>query len=123
MINHIKEIRTPRAETAAGWRKYDKNSISGGELGTCFDIVVLREENIFPMYFSWRPQKSIALVESTDGIHWQEPHILLAPNPGSGWEDNINRPSVIRRMVTLSRLALHSMKEKTWGSHRIGSDS
>jgi len=86
-----------RAETAAGWRKYDKNPVLGGELGTCFDIVVLKEEDIFRMYFSWRPQKSIALVESADGIHWQEPHILLAPNPDSGWEDNINRPSVIKR--------------------------
>ena len=84
-------------QTAAGWRKYEKNPVLGGKLGTCFDVSVLKEENTYRMYFSWRPKESIALVESPDGIHWNEPEIVLAPNPESGWEDRINRPVVVRR--------------------------
>ena len=84
-------------DTKAGWIKYEKNPVLGGDLGTCFDVAVLKEGDVFRMWFSWRPRKSIALVESTDGIHWGEPYIVLAPNPYSGWEDNINRPGVVKR--------------------------
>ena len=49
------------------------------------------------MWFSWRQQKSIARVESTDGIHWSEPVIVLGPNPLTGWEDEVNRPIVVKR--------------------------
>ena len=50
------------------------------------------------MWLSWRPRKSIALVESDDGIHWSgPPRIVLGPNPSSGWEDEVNRPVVLER--------------------------
>jgi beta-1,2-mannobiose phosphorylase / 1,2-beta-oligomannan phosphorylase len=49
------------------------------------------------MWFSWRPQKSIALVESRDGFHWSQPSIALSPNTKTDWENNINRPSVMRK--------------------------
>ncbi|MCY3019166.1 MAG: family 43 glycosylhydrolase [Planctomycetota bacterium] len=49
------------------------------------------------MWFSWRPKKSIALVESTDGVHWSEPVIVLGPNKETDWEEDINRPSVVKR--------------------------
>ena len=49
------------------------NPVLGGNLGTCFDVAVLKEGDKYRMWFSWRPKKSIALVESTDGIHWSEP--------------------------------------------------
>lgn len=84
-------------QTSAGWRKYEKNPVLGVKLGTCFDVSVLKEENTYRMYFSWRPKESIALVESTDGTHWNEPEIVLGPNPKSGWEDRVNRPVVVRR--------------------------
>jgi len=87
----------PGAETRAGWRKCEKNPVLGGELGTCFDVAAMKEGDVFHMYFSWRPRKSIALVESNDGIHWGKPHIVLSPDPDSGWEDNINRPGVVKR--------------------------
>ncbi len=83
--------------TGADWRKYDGNPVLGGQLGTCFDVSVLSEEGAYRMYFSWRPRKSIALVESSDGVHWGEPRIALAPNPDSGWEDDVNRPAVLKR--------------------------
>ena len=65
----------------------------GGKYGTCFDISVLKEGEIYRMWLSWRPKQSVALVESKDGIHWSEPpQIVLGPRPETGWEDDINRP-------------------------------
>jgi predicted GH43/DUF377 family glycosyl hydrolase len=86
----------PPGETAAGWLKYEDNPVLGGSLGTCFDVSVLRDGALFRMWFSWRPRKSIALVESRDGIHWSEPVVVLGPAE-SGWENEVNRPAVLRR--------------------------
>jgi len=98
LAERIKDAPTPaRAETAAGWQKYRGNPVLGGEYGTCFDICVIKDDGKFRMWLSWRPKKSVALSESGDGIHWSAPRIVLAPNPASGWEDDINRPAVVRR--------------------------
>ena len=83
--------------SASSWTKSPANPVLGGKLGTCFDVAVLRESNVFRMWFSWRPKKSIALVESTDGIHWGEPSIVLGPEGKTGWEDEVNRPIVLKR--------------------------
>jgi predicted GH43/DUF377 family glycosyl hydrolase len=85
------------AETHAGWLKSSANPVLGGKLGTCFDVALLREDGQYRMWFSWRPKASLALVESADGIHWTEPVIVLGPNKGTKWEDDINRPVVVRR--------------------------
>jgi predicted GH43/DUF377 family glycosyl hydrolase len=77
--------------------KYADNPVLGGQYGTCFDISVLRESEIFKMWVSWRPKQSIAITESKDGIHWSAPAIVLGPRPESGWEDDMNRPVVVRR--------------------------
>ena len=90
-------IGAPVAETSDGWRKYDGNPVLGGSLGTCFDVSVLREAGQYRMWISWRPKRSIALVESQDGIHWSAPVIAVGPNPESKWEDDINRPVVVKR--------------------------
>jgi predicted GH43/DUF377 family glycosyl hydrolase len=96
------------ADTAGGWVKYEKNPILGGQYGTCFDISVLHDYNdgkgsiwsgpsIYRMWVSWRPQKSIALVESADGFQFAgPPKVVLGPEL-SGWEDAVNRPVVLRR--------------------------
>jgi len=85
-------------ETTAGWNKSEANPIMGGKYGTCFDISVLREGDRYRMWLSWRPKQSVALVESKDGIHWSEPpKSVLGPRPETGWEDDINRPVVIKR--------------------------
>ncbi|HEX4644018.1 MAG TPA: family 43 glycosylhydrolase [Verrucomicrobiae bacterium] len=85
------------AETHAGWVKSSANPVLGGKLGTCFDVALLREDGRYRMWFSWRPKASLALVESADGIHWSEPVIVLNPNKETKWEDNINRPVVVKR--------------------------
>ena len=87
----------PDAQTAAGWVKYDKNPVIGGTLGTCFDVTVLREGDKYRMWFSWRPKRSLALTESEDGLAWSKPAIVLGPNAKSGWEDDINRPVVLKK--------------------------
>ena len=80
---------------AVTWTKYAANPVLGGNLGTCFDVAVLQEDDTYRMWFSWRPKQSIALVESRDGIRWSEPSIVLGPNPATGWEQDINRPTVV----------------------------
>jgi beta-1,2-mannobiose phosphorylase / 1,2-beta-oligomannan phosphorylase len=84
-----------QSTATAGWVKYAENPVLGGKLGTCFDVTLLKERDKFRMWFSWRPKKSVGLVESTDGIHWSEPVIVLGPNKQSGWEADINRPVVL----------------------------
>ncbi|HUT61517.1 MAG TPA: DUF4986 domain-containing protein [Phycisphaerae bacterium] len=91
-----KELKAKEVETAAGWVKYDGNPVLGGKYGTCFDIAVLKDGDVYRMWFSWRPKKSVALVESKDGIHWSEPEIVLGPNPNADWETDINRPTVVK---------------------------
>ena len=84
------------AETTAGWVKSPRNPVLGGDLGTCFDVSVLKEADTYRMWFSWRPRNSIALVESRDGIDWSRPVIVLGPNDRTDWEADINRPVVIK---------------------------
>jgi beta-1,2-mannobiose phosphorylase / 1,2-beta-oligomannan phosphorylase len=87
---------TTGAGTSAGWRKYESNPVIGGKLGTVFDVTVLKEGNKYRMWASWRPKKSIALFESSNGTHWGEPTIVLGPT-NSGWEDDVNRPGIVKR--------------------------
>lgn len=92
------EAREPDGDTTAGWHKYGSNPVMGGNYGTCFDVSVLREPGKYRMWLSWRPKQSVALVESADGTHWSTPpRVVLGPRKGTGWEDDINRPVVLRR--------------------------
>lgn len=84
-------------ETAGGWVKYASNPVLGGQYGTCFDISVLKEEDRYRMWVSWRPKASVALVESKDGFSWSEPVVVLGPNQETAWEKDINRPVVLKR--------------------------
>jgi len=77
------------------WEKRADGPVLGGSLGTCFDVSVLPDEGKYKMYFSWRPKASVAVVESADGVHWAQPQILIGP-ASTGWEDDVNRPSVIK---------------------------
>jgi predicted GH43/DUF377 family glycosyl hydrolase len=108
--------------TAAGWVKYDKNPVLGSKLGTCFDVSVLREGGRYRMWFSWRPRRSVALVESADGIHWGEPVVVLGPNPASGWEDDINRPVVLRHGDVHHMWYTGQAKGKSWIGYATSRD-
>ncbi len=93
------EKDAPQAPTTAagGWAKYAGNPVLGGQYGTCFDISVLRDNQAYRMWVSWRPKKSVALVESKDGLAWGgPPRPVLGPRPETSWEDDINRPVVLK---------------------------
>jgi predicted GH43/DUF377 family glycosyl hydrolase len=112
-----KEARTSPAETAGGWVKYENNPVLGGTHGTCFDVSVLREGDAYRMWVSWRPRKSVALAESKDGLHWSgPPRVVLGPNQETGWEDDVNRPVVIKRGDTYHMWYTGQAR----GSSRIG---
>jgi len=85
-------------ETNSGWIKYEGNPVLGGDLGTIFDISVLKNNTgLFQMYCSWRPKKSIALSESKDGLKWSLPVVCLSYSDSSSWEKDLNRPVVIQK--------------------------
>ncbi|HTL17198.1 MAG TPA: family 43 glycosylhydrolase [Patescibacteria group bacterium] len=88
-------------EPSSGWIKYSGNPVIGGQYGTCFDIAVVREAGRYRMWLSWRPKKSIALIESADGIHWDgPPQVVLGPREQTSWEDEVNRPVIVKRQGT-----------------------
>jgi beta-1,2-mannobiose phosphorylase / 1,2-beta-oligomannan phosphorylase len=74
------------------------------------------------MWFSWRPRKSLALVESRDGVDWNEPVIVLEPNPATGWEDLINRPVVLRRSDGYHLWYTGMTREKSWIGYATSPD-
>ena len=83
--------------TKDGWEKEETNPVLGGKFGTCFDLSVMKDENMYKMWFSWRPKECIAYSESPDGVHWKEPIEVLKPREDSWWDkDELNRPSVIK---------------------------
>jgi len=111
-----------QSNTIGGWTKWAANPVMGGNLGTCFDVALLKDGDRFRMWFSWRPKKSIALVESRDGIHWNEPMIVLGPNKESGWEDEINRPIVVKRIDTYHMWFTGQAKNHSWIGYATSDD-
>ncbi len=109
-------------ETAAGWVKHPGNPVLGGKLCTCFDIAVLREGDLYRMYFSWRPKKSVALAESRDGASWSEPEIVLGPEKSTGWEDDMNRPVVVKRDDGYHLWYTGQAKGKSWIGYATSAD-
>ena len=91
------KIDTLQLGCYAGWRRYEGNPVIGPKIGECFDVSVLEDEGVFKMYFSWRSQASIALSESRDGLAWSDPVVVLSPDRESGWENDVNRISVIKK--------------------------
>ena len=109
-------------QTSAGWVKYENNPVLGGDLGTCFDVALLKENESYRMWFSWRPRKSVALVESADGINWSRPRIVLGPKPDSGWEDDINRPTVVRQNGTYHMWYTGQARGRSWIGYATSPD-
>src|SRR4051812_38705445 len=72
-----------RVGCQGGWRKFAGNPVLGEPGDFRFDNHVLRIGDRYRMYFSWRTHYSIAMTESTDGLHWSEPILVLQPRPES----------------------------------------
>jgi len=116
----------PKEEASGGWRKHPDNPVLGGDLGTCFDIAVLKEEDAasarFRMWFSWRPKDSIALTESEDGVHWNTPLIVLPPNPDTKWEKGVNRPTVLKRDGLYHMWYTGQANDRSWIGYATSND-
>jgi len=111
------------AETFGGWKKYSGNPVMGGQYGTCFDISVLKEGDTYRMWLSWRPKKSIARVESKDGLHWSEPpQAVFGPRPETGWENDINRPCVLKREDGYHLWYTGQAKGRSWIGYATSAD-
>ena len=109
-------------EWAAGWRKFANNPVLGANLGTCFDMSLLREGLTDRMWFSWRPKKAVALVEGADGVHWGPPVIVLGPNPRTDWEEDINRPVVVKRPDGYHMWYTGQARGHSWIGHATSPD-
>ena len=79
-----------------GWQKYSMNPVLGEGIGTCFDPFVLPYRDGYRMFFSWRPQRSLAVADSSDGWHWGQPQIILPPDPAVPGEEETNRACILR---------------------------
>jgi predicted GH43/DUF377 family glycosyl hydrolase len=112
----------PAVPTAAGWVKHPKNPLLGGDLGTCFDVSVLKDRDHFRMWFSWRPRRSIALVESKDGVTWGKPFVVLGPKPATTWENEVNRPVVIKNGDRYQMWYTGQAKGKSWIGYATSPD-
>ena len=88
--------KTIQTEEATGkWVKYENNPVlGGGDLGTVFDICVLKDSDSYKMYSSWRPQNSMAVATSNYGNNWRAPQIVLPPVDGCRGEADLTRPVV-----------------------------
>jgi hypothetical protein len=109
-------------EPAAGWIKHEKNPVLGGNMGTCFDVSLLHEGGGYRMWFSWRPKRSIALVQSKDGLTWGKHTVVLGPNMASGWEDEVNRPVVIKHGSLYRMWYTGQAKGKSWIGYATSTD-
>ena len=110
-------------EATGGWKKFEGNPVMGGTYGTCFDVSVLRDGDAYRMWLSWRPQKSLALVESRDGSHWSEPPtVVLGPRPETGWENDINRPCVLRRADVYHMWYTGQARSRSWIGYATSAD-
>lgn len=81
----------------SSWKKHEGNPVIGSEAtGSVFDpSVIVDEDGLYRMYISWRNKKSIALATSEDGINWSDMQIVLKNDYETGWEDDVNRATVL----------------------------
>jgi sucrose-6-phosphate hydrolase SacC (GH32 family) len=79
------------------WIKYSRKPILGdSSTGSLFDPnVIIDNDGTYRMYVSWRTKGVIAISTSNDGINWGELEIALGNDLSTGWEDIVNRATVI----------------------------
>ena len=110
-------------KTTGKWMKYENNPVlGGGDLGTVFDICVLKDNESYKMYCSWRPQKSIALSTSKDGKNCSSPQIVLPPIEGSDWESDMNRPVVVYKDGIYHMWYTGQNNSKSWIGYATSKD-
>lgn len=77
--------------------KYSLNPVLGNnKTGTLFDPYVIKNDNLYKMFVSWRPKGAIALSTSRDGIIWSNLTIILNKGEKESWESIVNRGCLIK---------------------------
>jgi len=109
-------------ETNAGWVKYPQSPVLGGRFGTIFDISVLKEDSGYIMLSSWRPQKSIALHTSKDGFAWSDPESVLLPDTSLFWQQELNRPGLIKKDGVYHLWFTGQANDKSWIGYATSTD-
>lgn len=105
------------------WVKYEKNPVlGGGELGTVFDICVLKDDSGYKMYCSWRPKQSLALSTSADGKNWSAPQIILGPTDANSWENDLNRLVVVLKDRVYHMWYTGQADGKSWIGYATSTD-
>jgi predicted GH43/DUF377 family glycosyl hydrolase len=64
----------------------------------------------------------VALFESADGVKWGDPLIVLPPNEATGWEDDINRPTVVKRADGYHMWYTGQARGHSWIGYATSSD-
>lgn len=82
------------------WKKYEKNPILGGDLGTVYDPCILpNETGGFQMFFSWYDEGlGIASTTSKEGLFWEKPTVCFEFDfikECQSWDRYGNRPAVV----------------------------
>lgn len=74
-----------------GWKKHGNAPVWGNaEVGTMFDPYVFGAEGKFSMVVSARKTQNLMLLESSDGITWLNPKVILNGRPRM-WDENVSR--------------------------------
>ena len=97
IIVAYKILPTENGKLVSKWNKYSNKPILGDEgTGTLFDPYVMKDESgKYRMYVSYRRKGAIAVTTSEDGINWGSLEIVLERDNTTGWEDIVNRATVI----------------------------
>ena len=83
--------------STAGWSVLHEPIMPKG-FRTLQDAFVLKENDIYKMWFSWSDARLIAYCESTDGLNWSYPTVVLPALTGSRWEGHeVKRPCIIKQ--------------------------
>lgn len=79
-----------------GWHKIGDTPVWGNSAtGTMFDPYVYSDHGIFRMIVSNRNRKSLAIINSIDGIHWNGYKDILSGQTAS-WDDDVNRGCLLQ---------------------------
>ena len=79
-----------------GWQKYPEPVFGDETTGSVFDPFVIRTDSGYRMFVSERKRDGILCVDSSDGIRWKRGVAALLSDPDSGWEDKVNRATIVR---------------------------
>lgn len=120
--SHTVSVPAASGDSSGGWSKFSGSPVLGGRFGTIFDVSVLKLDSEFVMLSSWRPQKSIALHRSVDGIRWSDPVSVLMPDSTTGLENEVNRPALLLKDGVYHLWYTGQSRDSSWIGYATSAD-